>query len=84
MGVVFFLGNNRIIEFLGSYPDISILLTVFAVIMFLAFEYIRLDPSGRWLDHSLTIRRIAITLAVISAILIVSRFANIWTINNGA
>lgn len=84
MGIVYFLGNNRIIEFLGSYPFIGGLLTVLAVISFLAREYIHLDPTGRWFHHALKVQRIAITLAVVSAILIVSRFSHVWTIDNGA
>lgn len=84
MGIVYFLGNNRIVEFLGRYPLPGGLLAALAVVAFFAYEYIRLDPNGRWAGRRTTTRRIAMTLALISVVLIASRFANIWTINNGA
>lgn len=79
MSIVFFLGKNPIIDLLGSHPSIGVLMTALAVIASLTWEYIRLEPSGRWLAHRLTVRRVAVTLAVISIVLLASRFAAVWT-----
>jgi len=63
-----------IVNLLGSNPVFGGLITTLAVIAVLAWEYIRLAPSGRWLGHARTFRLLAVTLAVISAILMGSRF----------
>jgi hypothetical protein len=83
MSIVFFLGKNPVIGLLGSQPIPGILITVLAVMASLTWEYIRLEPSGRWLSYRLAARRVAVTLAVIAVILIGSRFATVWTLNNG-
>ncbi len=81
--IVFFLGKNPVIKFLGGHPGVGVLMTVLAVIAAMTWEYIRLEPSGRWLAYSLTARRVAATLAVISVLLLSSRFAAVWTYSNG-
>ena len=63
-----------IADLLGSRPFFGGVIAVLAGITFVAWDYVRLEPSGRWLSYALTIRRIAIVLAVISTILIASRF----------
>ena len=83
MSIIYFLGKNPVIDILGGHPIIAILITVLASIACLTWEYIRLEPSGRWLAYSLTARRLALTLAVISIILIGSRFAAVWTSVSG-
>jgi hypothetical protein len=83
MSIVYFLGKNPVINLLGSHSIIGVLVTVLAVVASLTWEYIRLEPSGRWLAHRLTVRRVAVTLAVISIFLIGSRFAAVWTYSNG-
>lgn len=65
---------NGIANALGSHQIIGGLITVLACITFLSLEYIRLKQSARLLAYALTVRRIAITLTVISVILMGSRF----------
>jgi hypothetical protein len=83
MSIVFFLGKNLVINFLGSHAAIGVLITVLALIASVAWEYIRLEPTGRWQAYRLIARRAAVTLAVMSIILIGSRFAAVWTAANG-
>jgi hypothetical protein len=66
-----------IVNLLGSHTVIGGLIAVLAGIAFLAWDYIRLEQSGRWLAYALTVRRIAITLTVISVILMGSRFVSV-------
>jgi hypothetical protein len=66
-----------IANLLGSHTVIGGLIAVLAGIAFLAWDYIRLEQSGRWLAYALTVRRIAITLTVISVILMGSRFISV-------
>lgn len=66
-----------IVNLLGSHAFFGGVIAVLAGITFVAWDYVRLEPSGRWLSYALTMRRIAVVLAVISAILIVSRFVSV-------
>ncbi len=66
-----------IADLLGSHTFFGGVLAVLAGITFVAWDYVRLEPSGRWLSYALTIRRIAIALAVISTVLIASRFVSV-------
>jgi hypothetical protein len=65
---------TSIVDLLGSSPFLGGLVAVVAGIAFLAWEYMRLEQSGRWLAQVLTVRRTAITLGVISVVLMGSRF----------
>lgn len=62
---------------LGSHPFFGGLIAVLSVAALVFWDYMRLEQSGRWLAYALTMRRIAITLAVISVILIGSRFVSV-------
>ena len=62
---------------LGGYPVIGVLSAVLAGIALLTWEYIRLEPGDRWDAYAPTARRIAVTLAIISAVLIGSRFVSV-------
>jgi hypothetical protein len=73
-----------IANLLGNHTVIGGLIAVLAGIAFLAWDYIRLEQSGRWLAYALTVRRIAITLTVISVILMGSRFVSVVSSNGGA
>jgi hypothetical protein len=66
-----------IADLLGSHSFFGGVIAVLAGIMFVAWDYVRLEPSGRWLSYALTIRRTAVLLAVISTILIASRFVSV-------
>jgi hypothetical protein len=66
-----------IADLLGSHPFFGGVIAVLAGITFVAWDYVRLEPSGRWLSYALTMRRIAIVLAVISTVLIASRFVSV-------
>jgi hypothetical protein len=66
-----------IADLLGSHAFFGGVVAVLAGITFVAWDYVRLEPSGRWLSYALTIRRVAIVLAVISTILIASRFVSV-------
>jgi hypothetical protein len=66
-----------IAHLLGSQPIVGGLITVLAGIALLMWDYIRLEPSSRWLVHASTVRRIAIALAIVSVILIGSRFVDV-------
>ena len=70
-----------IVNLLGSNPILGGLITALATIAFLAWEYIRLEPSGRWLGYAQTFRFFAVTLAVISVILMGSRFVAVVQAN---
>lgn len=63
-----------ILSLLGGNPFIGGTLTVLAGIASIAWEYMRLESGGRWLAYVVTAKKIAITLAIISIILMVSRF----------
>jgi hypothetical protein len=63
-----------IVNLLGSNPIFGGLITALAAIAFLTWEYIRMEPSGRWLGYARTFRLFAATLAVMSVILMGSRF----------
>lgn len=68
---------------LGSHVVMGGLIAVLAGLTFLAWEYMRLERSGRWLPYALTMQRIAITLTVISVILMGSRFISVVASNGG-
>jgi hypothetical protein len=70
-------------NFLGNRAVIGGLITVLASIAFLAWDYIRLEQSGRWLAYALPVRRIAITLTVISVIVMGSRFISVVSSHGG-
>jgi hypothetical protein len=70
-----------IINLMGGNPVLGGLITAWAVIAFLAWEYIRLEPSGRWIGHARAFRFVAVTLAVISVILMGSRFVAVVRAN---
>lgn len=70
-----------IVNLLGSNPVLGGLITALAAVVFLAWEYIRLEPSGRWLEHARTFQFLAVTLAVMSAILMGSRFVAVVQAN---
>jgi len=70
-----------IINLLGSNPALGGLITALAAIAFLAWEYMRLEPSGRWLGYARTFQVFAVTLAVISVILMGSRFVAVVQAN---
>ena len=72
-----------IVNLLGRYPVIGGLITVLAAVAFLAWDYIRLEQSGRWLAYALRVRRIAITLTVMSVILMGSRFFSVVSSHGG-
>lgn len=66
-----------IVDLLGGTGGIGVVVGVLACIALFTWDYIRLEPSGRWLPHTSTVRRIAIGLAIVSVILIGSRFADV-------
>jgi hypothetical protein len=70
-----------IVNLLGSNPVLGGLMTALAIIAFLVWEYIRLEPSGRWLGYAQTFLLFAVTLAVISVILMGSRFVAVVQAN---
>ena len=74
MGLVNFLGNEVVA---GG------LITALAGIAFLAWEYLRLEPGGRWAVHALAARRIAVTLTLAAVILMASRFVYVVSVNGG-
>lgn len=72
-----------IVNLLGNNPIIGGLVAVTAGIAFLTWDYIRLEQSGRWLAYAVTVRWIAITLTLISVILMGSRFVSVVSSNGG-
>jgi hypothetical protein len=66
-----------IVNILGSHTIIGGLIAVLAGVAFLAWDYIRLERGGRWLAYALPVRRIAISLAVLSVVLMASRFVSV-------
>jgi hypothetical protein len=73
-----------IVNLLGSYPFFGGLVTVVAGIAFVVWDYMRLERTGRWLAHVSTARWIAVTLGVLSVILMGSRFvAMVWKNHTG-
>ena len=70
-----------IVNLLGSDPVFGGLITALAGIAFLAWEYMRLEPSGRWLGYARTFQLLAVILAVMSAILMGSRFVAVVQAN---
>lgn len=74
---------NSIVNLVGGHLVIGALITVLAGIAFVAWDYLRLQRSARWLSYALIVRRIAITLTVIALILIGSRFVAVVSSHGG-
>jgi hypothetical protein len=72
-----------IVNLLGAHALFGGLITVLAGIACLAWDYSRLEHSGRFFVGVVTARRIGITLATISIILMLSRFVSVVRLNGG-
>jgi hypothetical protein len=72
-----------IVNLLAGHILIGGVVTVLAGVAFLTSEYIRLESSGRWLGYALSVRWIAISLTVISVVLMGSRFISVVANNGG-
>jgi hypothetical protein len=66
-----------VVDLLGGNGFIGVVIGVLACITLFTWDYIRLEPSGRWLAHTSTVRGIGIGLAIVSVILIGSRFVDV-------
>jgi hypothetical protein len=72
-----------IVNLLAGHILIGGVVAVLAGVAFLTWEYIRLESSGRWLGYALSVRWIAISLTVISVVLMGSRFISVVSNNGG-
>jgi hypothetical protein len=72
-----------IVNLLAGHILIGGVVTVLAGVAFLTWEYIRLEASGRWLGYALSVRWIAISLTIISVVLMGSRFISVVANNGG-
>lgn len=65
---------RALVDFLGANPIIGGLVCTAASVSFAAWEHMRLTRRTRWLSVSPWVLRISIALAVLSLILVTSRF----------
>lgn len=72
-----------LVNLLGGYPVVGGLIAFLACVALIAWDYIRFEWSGRWIANAFTVRRIGITLAVISMILMLSRFISVVSSHSG-
>ena len=71
----------NIVDQLGRHTLFGGLITVLAALAWVTWDYSRLERSGRFFFYRLTTRRIAITLTLISIILIGTRFVSVVSLN---
>ncbi|HEV2474305.1 MAG TPA: hypothetical protein VGS41_16630 [Chthonomonadales bacterium] len=63
-----------ILKALGGYPLYGVLAVVSTAIAFFALDYLRLSGAARWSAYLPLVRRIAVAAAIVSVVLIASRF----------
>jgi hypothetical protein len=80
-GVISSLGSNPLTELLGGHPIVGGLVAVLAAMFCLGWDYFQLGQGRKWFGRVLVMRRIGVVLAVISVILMVSRFTSVWAGN---
>ena len=82
MNLIYKLGDNSVISHLGNLPTLGVLITVLACLLCLSWEYIRMQPDGRWVSYAVIARRAAVILTVIAFLLIGCHFATVWALFN--
>jgi H+/Cl- antiporter ClcA len=68
---------NHIINALGKYPLVGIVAAVAAMAGYFYWEYLHLTRPAAESKYQPLVLRIALGLTVLSALMIVSRFANV-------
>lgn len=80
-GLISSLGRNPLTELLGGHPVIGGLVALLAGGLCLGWDYLRLSQGNRRFGSDLAIQRIGVAVAIISVLLMVSRFASVWAAN---
>lgn len=65
---------HAVLNALGGHPLIGVLAVLLAGAAFFVWDYARLAGATRWSAHLTLVRRIAVAAAIVSVVLIVSRF----------
>jgi len=66
---------REVVDLLGDHPLLGVLAVLTTCVAFFTLECIRLTSVTRWSSYSLMVKRIAIIAAILSVVLMVSRFA---------
>ena len=65
---------HTVLNMLGGHPLIGVLAALLAGTAFFAWDYLRMTGATRRSAHLTLVRRVAVAAAIVSAVLIMSRF----------